>query len=277
VFLFGAGSMVGWSILSAGGLADVTGFCNGFTRTPPPGISRGIHLDDELGVAMLFRRARPRLIIHCAGVCSVETCEAGPEFAYSVNVDGTRILLDHAPPETRIVYCSSDHVFSGDTGPYAEDAAPDPISVYGRTRVAAEHLVLARPNTLVVRSGPWIGPSATGRIGHLDWLRYRHARGLPMTVVADEARSAVWADDAARRVAALATSAVTGIRHLTAAAVARPALASYLTQRFAIGARFSVERRSDRRVPHLGRVELATRYGDDLARPLRSALEPSER
>ncbi len=272
VFLFGANSMLGWSILRAGGLADLTPFCNGNTRTLPAGIERGIHLDDELAVAQLFEQERPQLIVHCAGVCDVEKCEASPEFAYSVNVDGTRILIDHAPPDARIVYCSSDHVFSGDTGPYREDSPTDPISVYGRTRVAAERLMLSRPNTIVVRAGLWIGPSATGRVGHLDWLRYRHRRQLPMTVVADEIRSAVWADAAALRVCELARSEVTGIRHLTTTrAVSRPELATYLNAHFEIGASFEVQRR-EQCMPHLGRVELATLYDDPLASPLASVV-----
>ncbi len=269
MLLFGASSMLGWSIWRARGVSDVEGFCNGSTKELPPGIESGLHLDDELAVTLLFQHARPRLIIHCAGVCDVETCERSPEFAHSVNVVGTRNLLAYAPAETRIVYCSSDHVFGGDAGPYFEDSPLAPISVYGRTRVEAEQLVLARPNTLVMRSGLWIGPSATGRIGHLDWLRDRHRRGLPMTVVSDEVRSTVWAEDAARRVWELARSAITGVRHITATrAIARPEIATFVNAHFEIGATFGTELRRDRRTPHLGNVELATRHTDELARPL---------
>jgi len=107
--------MLGWSILQAAPRA-VTAFCNGYTRRPPAGVERGIHLDDPVAMYELFATERPRLIVHCAGVCDVEKCEQAPEFAYSVNVDGTQLLIEHAPPEARIVYCSSDHVFSGDTG-----------------------------------------------------------------------------------------------------------------------------------------------------------------
>lgn len=276
VFLFGATSMLGWSILRAGGLSDVVPFANGFSRRLPDGVTRGIHLDDELAVHRLFARERPGLIIHCAGVCNVGSCETSPEFAHSVNVEGTRILALHAPDDARIVYCSSDHVFSGDGGPYREDTAPDPLTVYGRTRVAAEAILAARPDTLILRSGLWVGPSSSGRIGHLDWLRYRQRRGLPMTVVADELRSAVWADDGARRVAAYARSSITGVRHITATRpVARPELAAYLNQRFAIGARFAVESRRERPLPHLGRVELATLHRDALAAPLPSVVPES--
>ena len=271
-FLFGAGSMLGWSILRGSGLA-LTAFCNGFTRKLPDGVDRGIHLDDEFAVSQLFAEERPRLIIHCAGVCDVDRCEDSPDFAWSVNVDGTKILADYAPPEARIVYCSSDHVFGGDHGPYDEDSGPAPISVYGRTRVAAERILLARPNTLVIRSGLWIGPSATGRIGHLDWLRYRHERGLPMTVVRDEIRSAVWAEDAARREGELARSTITGVRHIVATrAIARPALAEFLVAKFQLGATFETRSRHDGPYPHLGNVELATKFADALAAPLPSVI-----
>jgi dTDP-4-dehydrorhamnose reductase len=272
VFLFGATSMLGWSILRAAP-RRLTAFCNGFTRKSPEGIERGIHLDDPVAVYELFATERPKLIIHCAGVCDVEKCEDSPEFAYSVNVDGTQLLIEHAPADARIVYCSSDHVFSGDTGPYDEASPTDPVSVYGKTRVAAERLIAARPNSLIVRSGLWVGPSATGRNGHLDWLRYRHRQKLPMTVVADEARSALWAEDAARRVWALADSALTGVRHVVATrVVSRPELAAYLAERYAVGAAIDVHHRRDRRAPHLGRVELATRFSDALAQPLPSVI-----
>ncbi len=265
--LFGASSMLGWSLVRA--REGVLAYCNSATRRPPPGVIGGIDLDDEGAVVELFARVQPSLIIQCAGVCDVENCENAPEFAWMVNVEAMRILIAHAPPDARIVYCSSDHVFSGDTGPYDETSPTDPLSVYGRTRVAAEQLMLARDRTVIVRSGPWIGPSASGRNGHLDWLRYRHARNLPMTVVADEARSVVWAEEAARRVWELAESDVTGIRHLvTSRAVSRPELAAYLNTRFEIGAQFAVRQRSDRPVPHPGRIELRTVHRDPLAAPL---------
>jgi dTDP-4-dehydrorhamnose reductase len=273
VFLFGATSMLGWSILRAGGSAEITAFCNALTRTQPEGIAHGIDLDEPAAVAELFARTQPRLIINCAGVCDVGTCEDSPEFAHSVNVEGTRLLLEHAPAGARIVHMSSDHVFSGDTGPYDEDSPRDPVSVMGQTRVAAEDLVLARDNTLVIRAGLWIGPSATGRVGHLDWLRDRTRRRLPMTVVQDESRSAVWAEDAARRVWQLARSPVTGVRHVVAERiVSRPQLARYLNERFEIGAELGFEARAERGRPHLGCIDLRTRYSDALAAPLPSVV-----
>ena len=101
-YLFGAGSMLGWSLWQARGAQDVTAFCNRDPRAWPAGIARGVHLDDEGDVARLFAEHQPRLIVHCADVCDVEVCERSPEFAHRVNVEGTRILVDHAPADARI-------------------------------------------------------------------------------------------------------------------------------------------------------------------------------
>jgi dTDP-4-dehydrorhamnose reductase len=252
----------------------ILAFCSTGTRDPPPDVSAGIDLDNEGAVAALFERIQPRLVINCAGVCDVATCEASPDFAHAVNVEGTRNVVTHAPARTRIVHVSSDHVFSGDSGPYDESSVRDPISVYGRTRVAAEQLIAARRNALAIRPGLWIGPSYNGRVGHLDWLRHRTRRRLPMTIVADEHRAAVWAEDAARRVWDLARSSITGLRHLVATrTVSRPELANHLDRRFAIGASLIFETRRERKTPHLGRVELRTRHADEFAAPLRSVLD----
>lgn len=270
VFLFGVNSMLGWSIARHAGSFDLELFCNLHTRVPGGADWRRLNLQDEGAVRELFAREAPAMIIHAAGVCDVERCESAPGFAHAVNVQGMDNLLRHVPAATRIVYLSSDHVFSGDGGPYTESSPPDPISVYGRTRALAEAMLLDRhANSLAVRAGLWIGPSYNGRIGHLDWLRYRHARGLPMTVVADEHRSAVWAEDAARRVLELGISSVVGVRHVVASRiVSRPELARYLNERFAIGAKFSVQSRGQRSAPHLGRVDLRTELDDALASPL---------
>ena len=133
--------------------------------------------------------------------------------------------------------------------------------------------MLRTGNTLVIRAGLWIGPSANGRLGHLDWLRDRQRRKLPMTIVRDEHRSAVWAEDGARRAWDLARSEVTGVRHVVAdRIVARPELARFLVEKFAIGADFGLESRADRKFPHLGKVGLVTKYTDALATPLPSVL-----
>jgi dTDP-4-dehydrorhamnose reductase len=135
-------------------------------------------------------------------------------------------------------------------------------------------LVLNRPGSLVIRIGLPIGPSANGRTGHWDWLRYRMARSLPVTIVHDEYRSVVWSTDLAERVMQLVEDALTGMRHVAATrAISREQLANYLLSVFGYNADYRRESRDQRSAPHLGRVELATTYDDQLSRPLPSVVE----
>jgi dTDP-4-dehydrorhamnose reductase len=224
----------------------------------------------------LLETVRPDVLIHCGGVCDVDACEADPEFTWAINVTSVGILLRHLPRSTRLVYCSSDHVFGAGGESLDESATPQAVSEYGRSRLAAEAQIRTeRPDALVLRSGLAIGPSIDARSGHLDWLRYRDAKGLPMTLVEDEVRSAVWADDLASRIWAFSRSSITGLRHIVATRPAsRPELATSLCRTLGIAPQFTFERREQRIVPHLGRVELETHFSDPLAEALPSAADP---
>ena len=96
VILFGATSMLGWSIFRSGSAEDLMALCNALSPARPPGIVDGIDLDEEEAVVELFGRVRPRLVINCAGVCDVGTCEASPEFAHAVNVKGRAVARARA-------------------------------------------------------------------------------------------------------------------------------------------------------------------------------------
>lgn len=274
--LIGAHGMVGWSVYQAARADDAR-------ATPIPVCSTGtraracrgwlrVNLDE--GIQRLHILASVERVIYCGGFCHVRRCEEHPEFAHRVNVEGVRALLEALPGTTRLVYCSTDHVFGGVSGPCDETTPPAAISVYGRTRICAEELVRRRPGSLIVRAGLGVGASVDGRTGHLDWLRSRTARGLPMSIVDEEARAAVWASDLGRRIWDLAHSEVVGVRHVAATQiVGRPRLAAYLMRTQGLDASLERVSRDELPYPHLGRVALTTCYEDALARPLRSPLD----
>jgi len=233
----------------------------------------GLQLENPDWSERIFAQYLSNVLMYCHAVCDVPKCEADPDWAHEINVQHLRRVMAALPDQTRLVYVSSDHVFGGD-GKYDEHSCPCPISVYGQTRVDAEKLVLERYQSLVIRTGLAIGPSPNGRTGHLDWLRYRTQRNLPITIVDDEFRSVTWVTDLANRVMELAQSTETGIRHVSATrVVSRVELANYLISFFDGPSSFRCESRHQRPTPHLGRVELASVYEDTLSRPLASVLD----
>ena len=274
VMLLGGTSQLGFSIVRRHGTENLTPFCSVHSRYSACEHWPRVNLDDGEALRRIVQEWKPDLLLHCAGICDVGKCESWPDFARQVNVDSVGILLSVLPRSARFVYCSSDHVFGGDRGPYTESDTPHPISVYGRTRCAAEELIAReRPDALIVRHGVGIGPSVSGRTGHLDWLRRRTLRGLPTTVISDEVRSAVWSEDLADRIWNLAHSDLRGVRHVVAThASSRVELARYLNARFGIGATLAVATRSEQSAPHIGNVELATEHDDPFAAPLEAVV-----
>lgn len=271
VLLLGATSLLGYT-LTRRYPNEVSPLTNPHNRSAAAEWHRA-RLDRPSEWLPLLDRLKPELVIHAHAVCNVSKCERNPAWARRLNIDSLVALCEHLPASSRLVYVSSDHVFGGD-GRYSEKNEPTPISVYGHTRVAAERLVLQRPGALVVRPGLAIGRSLDGRSGFQDWLRYRHEQRLPLTVIADEARSAVWVDDLAERVLQLARSEIVGVRHVTSTRmVGRPELATYLMTRQGLPPEFTIRLRADQSYPHLGKVELATEFDDEVGAPLASVLD----
>jgi dTDP-4-dehydrorhamnose reductase len=275
ILLFGATSILGFNLAKT--FPDsLVPFTSPRNRAAVVQSWPTLNLEDPEWVKAIFDHSHPPLLLYCHAVCDVAKCEAHPEWAYEINVRHLQRVLKALPNQTRLVYVSSDHVFGGD-GTYDEKSPPCPISVYGRTRVEAEQVVLERPQSLVIRTGLAIGQSPNGRTGHLDWLRYRTQRQLPITIVEDEFRSVVWVEDLARRVMALGQNRETGIRHIPATrALSRIELAHYLLKQLGLEARFHCESRQNRSAPHLGRVELLSSYQDEWATPLPSVIDSQE-
>ena len=150
IAVLGANGQVGRQLmveLESAGIEAV-----GITRDSPDGATR-VDLLDRSSVAQALRRAAPTHIVLCAAATNVAWCEANPRASAQINVAGTAAVVDIARSlGAPVTFLSSDYVFDGLNGPYAETATPNPINEYGRQKVAAEQLVLSEPNSMVVRT-----------------------------------------------------------------------------------------------------------------------------
>ena len=87
-----------------------------------------------------------RTVINCGGSCALKACECDPAMAQHLNVSNVNSLLDAIEgTDVRLVHLSIDLVYSGaGQGGYIETDPTDPVTVYGKTMVQAEQLVLSR-------------------------------------------------------------------------------------------------------------------------------------
>jgi dTDP-4-dehydrorhamnose reductase len=137
---------------------DVLGVAGKNPRTPGFFVRRA-NLTEQAATRELLKELAPAIIIHSAALSRILECETYLEKAEDINIAATRTLAEEAASSgAKMIFFSSDMVFSGEEGNYAEQDLPSPINVYGRTKLRAESVVLnANPQNLVVRLNSVVG------------------------------------------------------------------------------------------------------------------------
>ena len=90
-------------------------------------------------------------MIHCAALANVDACEADPAQARQLNTEVPGKLAEHvARGGARLLHVSTDAVFDGQRGGYTEEDAPNPLSVYARTKLEGEQARAGRPTPTAI-------------------------------------------------------------------------------------------------------------------------------
>jgi dTDP-4-dehydrorhamnose reductase len=175
---------------------------------------------DAAAVAATIERERPDLLVNAAAWTAVDRAESEREAAYAVNATAAGGLAAAAAAAgARFVHVSTDFVFDGTAArPIPPEAEPNPLGVYGETKLAGDRAVLAaHPDALLVRTA-WVY-AAAGNNFVKTMLRLMAERP-EVRVVADQIGTPTHAPGLARAIWALATAGATGIHHWTDAGVA---------------------------------------------------------
>lgn len=172
-----------------------------------------LELTDFAAVARAFREDAPSLVIHCAALSKSPACQADPALARRLNVEVTTCLTQLAA-DIPLIFFSTDLIFDGRKGNYTETDSPNPLSVYGETKVAAEAVVLRNPRHAVVRTSLNGGTSPTGDRGFNEEMRRMFRAGQVLNLFTDEFRNPLPALVTARAVWELSALGVTGIYHI---------------------------------------------------------------
>lgn len=100
-------------------------------------------ITDRKKVVDTIRKINPDILIHCAALTHVDECEIDKKRAYLVNVIGTQHIIEGcASVNCKMVYFSTDFIFDGKKGvPYSETDIPNPLNVYGHTKLLGEYCV----------------------------------------------------------------------------------------------------------------------------------------
>lgn len=207
LLVMGGSGFIGGRTVQAAQAAGLKVACTYLHRPPPPGAT-AYQLDcgDAGRLSACLEETRPRGIVYCVVTGKFgSNNEADHQYA-SVTVLRTLLdVLERSGSDSRLVYVSTNAVFSGKHGPYREDVEPDPHArqdiyrAYGLYRRAGEILALERrPDAIVARTANVDGRDAWGVINpRLQGLIEPLRAGQPVARFVDRGLSPTLVDNLA--------------------------------------------------------------------------------
>ena len=168
------------------------------------------------------RAHRPDLIINAAAHTAVDLAESEPELAFAINGIAPGVFAEEAAAlGIPLIHYSTDYVFDGNKpAPYTEDDTPNPLGVYGKSKLAGERAIAATGAEHLILRTSWVY-STHGKNFLLTMQRLLQERP-ELRVVADQVGAPTWAGTIARSTRLLierwqaAEAGAWGIYHLTA-------------------------------------------------------------
>jgi dTDP-4-dehydrorhamnose reductase len=158
----------------------------------------------------------PEIIIHCGALTWVDYCEENEEESFQKTVGSTHEAVKLAKHfNAKLVYLSTDYVFDGVKGFYREDDPVNPLSVYGKHKLAAEQYVQSQlEDYLICRITNVYGDEVRGK-NFISRLSENMQTGEPMglKLPIDQYATPVNARDVARAIFELTSSNKSGIYH----------------------------------------------------------------
>jgi dTDP-4-dehydrorhamnose reductase len=139
----------------------------------------------------------PDFIINAAAYTNVDLSETERETAWKINVKGVEYLSEAARViDACIIHFSTDYIFDGKNGPYSENAKPNPLGYYARTKLASEN-VLRISGTLytILRTNVLYGTIVNCKSDFVKWLIESLKQGRQVRIVTDQFNNPTFVDD----------------------------------------------------------------------------------
>ncbi len=182
--------------------------------------STAFDITDPAQARAVFTKHAPDVLVNCAAYTAVDRCEEDGARCRAVNSTGPAVLARQCEKTgCRLIHISTDYVFDGKKkipGPYTEDDATCPLSVYGMSKLAGEQVIAKElENHLIIRMAWLYGMGGTNFLKTMLRLAMSNP-GRSMKVVNDQMGSLTWSNRLAEQIELLLDGTLTGIVHATA-------------------------------------------------------------
>lgn len=193
------------------GERDVVGTARGF------GPNLSCDLTNAAAVKSLMETVNPDIVVHAAAMTNVDECQKDPVKAWATNVEATKYIVQYMPLRGKLIYISTDMVYSG-PGPHSVDGdTVNPVNVYGMTKYMGELEALKFPNSLVLRTNMYgVSKGNNRKSSFVDFLLGAFKSEAPINIFTDLQFSPIYVETLAERIAEMALTSVKGTYNLSA-------------------------------------------------------------
>jgi len=213
VLLTGKNGQLGWELSRAlAPLGEIAAFDRG-----------GLDLAVPDQIVSAVRSVRPDVIVNAAAYTAVDRAETEPESAHAINAAAAGVLAEETKRAgALLVHYSADYVFDGDKdAPYVEEDSPNPLNVYGTSKLAGERAIRAvdAPHLILRTSWVYAARGANFFLTIRRLLREKSSLRIVSDQIGAPTSAAALADATAqilRRHDRLALGTMSGIYHITA-------------------------------------------------------------
>jgi len=160
-----------------------------------------------------IKNAEPDAIIHAAAFTDVDGAESRRDIAFMINSLGTRnVAIAAREVDAKLFYISTDYVFDGTKkGPYLEFDQPNPLNVYGRSKLLGEQFVKEQLHKFFIIRTAWLY-GASGKNFVNTMLNLAQEKEV-LQVVNDQRGTPTWTEDLARQIKELIPTELYGTYH----------------------------------------------------------------
>jgi len=189
------------------------------TKNPYPEVVAAdlehVNVTHELSTTRFITQVMPDIIINCTAFTNVDACETQVSEAFAVNATGAKnIALAGKQTGAKVIHISTDYVFDGTKNePYTETDKPNPVSIYGKSKLEGELAIQdISDNYVIVRTAWLFGPYRNNFVTTmLDLGR----KTREVSVVTDQRGSPTYTDDLSFAIWTIISLNLRGLYHVT--------------------------------------------------------------
>jgi dTDP-4-dehydrorhamnose reductase len=231
ILITGANGLLGQKLVELiinGGEHELVATARGVNRLPfdqNKFTYETLDITDQSQVSAVIAKHKPDAVIHTAAMTNVDQCESEREGCWDLNVNAVQYIAEACEgTKSFLLHLSTDFIFDGEAGPYDEEGEANPISYYGESKLAAEHIITkSKLDWAIARTVLVYGIAHDmSRTNIVLWVKKSLEDGKEIKVVDDQLRSPTLAEDLAQGCLLIAEQKAKGVFNISGSDLLTP-------------------------------------------------------